>query len=225
MTALHGFLGRPSDWDGILGDEWTKPNWLDQFNAGLVGKAMELNTASTGGTLLGYSMGGRLALTMLSLSPRCWERAIIVSASPGLGSEEEKTARLLVDQGWSLRFLDEDWDEVVADWNGQPVFAHDPPDRLPRLESDFDRETLFKALAAGSVSLQPDYRNELRSLNRPILWIAGEHDVKYRALAEECAALNPLFSSAILPNAGHRAPWGNPTAFREAVDRFITITT
>ena len=237
MTALHGFLGRPPDWDGVLGDEWFKPDWLslergrpvrsrcaDAPSAYLDDSARLLNALGESGALLGYSMGGRIALHMLVQEPARWSRAIIVSASPGLSNDGERESRLRNDEAWAKRFRDDDWDAVVADWNAQGVFAYDPPEGLPRPKRDYDREALADALVEGSVARQADLRGRLRTLDVPILWIAGEWDAKYRDLAGECAALNPLFRSTILPGAGHRAPWGNSAAFRTAVEEFTTIT-
>lgn len=242
MTALHGFLGRPEDWDGILGEAWTRPSWLargrpvcsrraDAPSAYLDALAMGLNQKAVGDVLLGYSMGGRIALHMLLSEPGRWRRAVIVSASPGLieprgdqgGTNMEREARLERDLGWADRFLHDGWDAVVRDWNAQAVFSHDPPDRLPRRETDYDREALAEALALGSVARQRDLRPELAALSVPVIWIAGAKDPKYAALAQECAALNPLFTAKIL-DAGHRVPWGDPDGFRSAVERFTTIT-
>lgn len=229
MTALHGFLGRPADWDGVLGDDWTKPNWFatplpppGKRSGYLDDLATVLNAESLGDTLLGYSMGGRVALHMLLQAPARWRRAVIVSASPGLNGEDERVARLERDLRWAGRFVRDDWEAVVRDWNDQPVFAYDPPDRLPRREADFERRALSSAVVFGSVARQRDLRPELRTLDLPILWIAGAKDSKYAVLAEECAALNPLFTAAIL-DAGHRVPWGATAAFQKAVADFITI--
>ena len=166
-------------------------------------------------------MGGRIALHMLLGEPERWRRAIIVSASPGM-KDAERGARLKSDEAWANRFLHDEWDAVVADWNAQPVFAHDPPERLPRREADYDRHALAAALVLGSVARQRDLRAELRSLDLPILWIAGAKDARYAALAAECAALNPRFSMTTL-RTGHRVPWGDPDGFRKAVADFTTI--
>jgi 2-succinyl-6-hydroxy-2,4-cyclohexadiene-1-carboxylate synthase len=224
MMALHGFLGQPSDWDGILGDEWSKPNWLKDLQPGpklLERVANSLNSqAQNMDLLLGYSMGGRIALHMLLQSSQRWKGAIIVSASPGLTSDDERSQRLQNDQVWAERFLKEAWTETVQAWNSQTVFSQDPPDRLPRHEADYDRTALAAALVEGSVAKQGNLREALKGLTVPVLWIAGERDSKYAQLAEECAALNPLFQARVLSQAGHRAPWGNPKAFLTALEQF-----
>ena len=217
MTALHGFLGRGADWDDVLPGSWSRPDWLPLFDsaASLEDVASNLNQTAEGDVLLGYSMGGRIALHMLIADPQRWRRAVIVSASPGI-TESERPSRLANDQRWAQRFRTDDWDAVIADWNAQPVFSQDPPDRLPRRELDFDRELLARALVVGSVANQRDLREDLARLQVPILWIAGAKDAKYASLAQECAALNPIFSNRTL-DAGHRVPWGNVAEFQAAL--------
>lgn len=232
MTALHGFLGLPSDWDLIPATAAAdKVNWLPVLSSlqggpgdpALPSLGERLNEISAPGsqTLIGYSMGGRVALHML-LGPggRRWKRAIIVSASPGLNHPAERMPRLENDGQWARRFRHEPWDQVIAAWNAQPVFATDGICPMARPESEFDREQLWLALLRGSVARQADLRSRLAELTIPVLWIAGAADSKYAALATECAGLNPLFSSLIIANAGHRVPWTANAAFSNAVARF-----
>jgi len=217
MTALHGFLGRGGDWDGILPAEWQRPDWLPFFHDArdLDDVARSLNAIGSGDVLLGYSMGGRIAMHMLIAEPKRWRRAIIVSAAPGI-PEADRAARTESDRRWADRFRKDDWSAVISDWNAQPVFRHDPPDSLPRRKSDFDLEALARALEVGSVARQRDLRPELAAVDIPIRFIAGAQDAKYAQLAEECAALNPNFDCRIL-DAGHRVPWGATDAFRAAI--------
>ena len=225
MIALHGFLGKPTDWSAIVPPDCICPNWLsltqnrpdllEQLAHQLIEECIE------GETIIGYSMGGRLALLMLTAYPQHFRQAVIISASPGLSAQEDPEARRNSDRQWAKRFLSEDWDTVVADWNRQAVFATDPPTTRPRIESDFNRNQLAWALEFGSVANQPDLRPALSQLAIPILWIAGERDVKYSKLAHECAALSPQFEVSILPDCGHRAPWTNSTAFQNALKSFI----
>jgi 2-succinyl-6-hydroxy-2,4-cyclohexadiene-1-carboxylate synthase len=225
LIALHGFLGRGSDWDTLLPADTQKVDWLPmveprpdllQFLADqLVALAPE------NGTLVGYSMGGRIALMMLTRHPKRFRRAVIISASPGLRDDEDRSLRHQSDARWARRFTSGEWDLLMADWNAQPVFASDPPPPLAREEADYDRQKLAWAVEYGSVAHQPDLRETLREATIPILWVAGENDRKYADLAEECAALNPKFELAILPRVGHRAPWTAPNEFRAALTSFI----
>ena len=230
MTALHGFLGLPSDWDGLPCTAGAhKVDWMPVL-AGLPGLrepalaalAEALNSMVPGDVLLGYAMGGRIALHMLlSEGGEKWRKAVVVSASPGLATGVERAARFNADQRWARRFFSESWETVASAWDEQTVFTTDGPNPLMRQEAEFDRKHLALALMRGSVGRQSDLRGKLGVLNIPVLWIAGERDAKYAALARECASLNRRFRCEILPDAGHRAPWTAPKAFCASVGAFL----
>ena len=237
MTALHGFLGLPADWDSIpCTARAEKPDWMPMLAAlpggpgdsALPDLARMMNRSDLcpprAELLLGYSMGGRIALHML-LAPGAerWGRAIIVSASPGLSNPSERMPRLESDGEWARRFRHDPWEDVVSAWNSQPVFATDGANPLPRREAEFDRDDLWLALLRGSIARQEDLRPQLKVLQTPVLWLAGERDAKYAALALECAALNPNFRCTLIPAAGHRLPWTAPDAFERAIADFAPL--
>lgn len=222
MTALHGFLGAPSDWSALLPDAEC-PDWpaifADLPNLGEL--ADRLNDSTRGVNLVGYSMGGRIALHMLVREPSRWKRAVIVSASPGMGDPTERAKRLGSDHRWAERFRTEAWPELLADWNRQSVFVDDRSAPLERAEHLYDRAILAHALVAGSVAAQDDLTSALPDVSIPVLWVAGARDDKYALLARACAQTNPMFKLAVIPDAGHRVPWANPRAFRESLDDFL----
>jgi 2-succinyl-6-hydroxy-2,4-cyclohexadiene-1-carboxylate synthase len=230
LTCLHGFLGLPSDWDLLpCTADAHKVDWMPVL-AGLPGKPLDarlddlagaLNAALSGGSLLGYSMGGRIALHMLlAEGGEKWRSAVIVSASPGLKNRAERSARFNADGAWARRFRYDPWDAVVSAWNDQAVFATDRATQLIRQEFEFDRKHLALSLLRGSLGRQGDLRSKLVALDIPALWIAGELDTKYAALAQECAALNPKFQCEIVSGAGHRAPWTAPQALCAVIGSF-----
>src|SRR5690606_6539540 len=91
--------------------------------------------------LVGYSLGGRIALHALRDSPDLWQAAVIISAHPGLVLEEDRVVRKKADQEWAKRFMHEDWDLLMKSWNSQPVFKNGSQPLL-RHERDFDRKKL-----------------------------------------------------------------------------------
>ena len=135
IHALHGHAGLPDDLMPLLRfagqpfQEWHLWRTLTNHpeSASLDGFATLLNdTASHDGhhlrILLGYSLGGRLALHALTQQPQMWDAAIILSAHPGLSTDEERAGRLTHDQAWAAHFLHDSWPEVMAAWNEQAVF-------------------------------------------------------------------------------------------------------
>jgi 2-succinyl-6-hydroxy-2,4-cyclohexadiene-1-carboxylate synthase len=197
IVALHGFLGRPADWDFL-------------HDAGFEVDARELDDIPrSGNTILGYSMGGRLALHALLDGAR-YERAIIVSSGLGIEGERERVARREADEKWARRFETEDWETVMRDWNAQPLFGGHV---RVRRERDDDRSGVVKALRDYSPAALPPLVPRLHEIDIPVLWIAGERDTKYVAEAERAVSLLPKGELWICPGAAHRVPWEQPDAF------------
>lgn len=199
ITALHGFLGRPEDW-----------NFLRE--SGFEVDARELDDVpSSGGTILGYSMGGRIALHALLDGAR-YERAVIVSAGLGIEAEAERAARRAADEKWADRFASDDWETVLRDWNAQPLFGGDV---RVRRERDYDRRRVVDALRRWSPGVLPPLAPRLGEITIPVLWIAGERDAKYVAEAKRAVSLLPNAAVWICPGAAHRVPWEQQGRFVE----------
>lgn len=190
IWTLSGFLGLDSDWDFL-----------------------PFPHSSRGGdVLLGYSMGGRLALHLLWTEAAAVQKAIIISA--GLNTPDE--ARRARDEAWAQRFESEEWPSLMRDWNAQPVFGGHV---LDRREGDYDRAELARQLREYSPAILPPPRLEV--IETPVLWIAGERDAKYVELARQAVARLPNAELWICPNAGHRVPWEQPGAFVERLRAFV----
>jgi 2-succinyl-6-hydroxy-2,4-cyclohexadiene-1-carboxylate synthase len=184
LTVLPGFLGLPSDFD-----------FLPPVH---------------GDVLLGYSMGGRLALDLLQRQR--FDRAIVISA--GLNAPDE--ARKLRDEEWARRFESEEWASLLRAWNAQEVFGGQV---VERREEDFDRTELARQLREYSPAVLPPPRLEV--IETPVLWIAGERDAKYVDIAKRAVARLPHAELWICPDAGHRVPWEQPDALVARIRNFI----
>lgn len=190
IRTLSGFLGLPGDWDFL---PWP-------------------HSPHEGDMLLGYSMGGRLALQLLERQHfRC---AVIVSA--GLNApDEERRAR---DEEWARRFESEEWPSLMRAWNAQPVFGGHG---IERHERHYDRAELARQLREHSPAVLPPPR--LEAIAAPILWIAGERDTKYVDIARRAVARLPNAELWICPDAGHRVPWEQPELFVERLRPFLDM--
>lgn len=196
IVALHGFLGRPADWDFLR-------------DAGFDVDARELDDIPrSGDTILGYSMGGRLALHAL-FDGATYKRAVIISSGLGIEGERERAARREEDEKWARRFESEDWETVMRDWNAQPLFGGHV---RVRRERDYDRRGVVKALRDYSPATLPPLAPRLHEIEIPVLWIAGERDAKYVAEAARAVSLLPNGELWICPSAAHRVPWEQPDA-------------
>jgi 2-succinyl-6-hydroxy-2,4-cyclohexadiene-1-carboxylate synthase len=196
ITCLHGFLGNPRDWDFLR-------------DAGFEIETPPLDAIPNhGDTLLGYSLGGRLALHAL-LAGANYKRAILVSTGLGIVGEAARAARRASDEAWARRFESEDFESVMRDWNAQPVLAGPA---LARTRDDYDP----RALREWSSGALPSVASRLHELTIPTLWIAGARDAKYAAEAHRAASLVRDGEAVIVENAGHRVPW-------EATGEFVRL--
>lgn len=222
--CLHGAVGIAAEWRGFAKrlasaktgsravDLWRflecQPLPLTEF-----GKALNADVGGTvfrgsGRSLLGYSMGGRLALHALLEKNHPWQSAIIIAAHPGLESPQERINRRASDAVWASRALTGNWREFLTDWNAQPVLAASSP-RDPAVTAGLvmRRQEIARSFVDWSLGAQGPLWDRLGEITIPVLWVVGENDDKYRALAERAMSLLPNATLAVAPATGHRVPW------------------
>ena len=217
--ALHGFLGKPSDWDlfsagGIGVDIFEKVDILKEAvpsaEIGMRQWAKKFN-ASVGGNkeqriLMGYSMGGRLAFHALLENPELWTSAVLVSAHTGLKTSAAKTERQAADEVWAKRFEEETWNSLITSWNSRDIFVSKNAS-FERQESCYVRRDLANILRYWSLGGQQELSGLMAQLPMPILWIVGEEDRNYCERAAQMTFSHPKSRIWIAPGAGHRVPW------------------
>jgi 2-succinyl-6-hydroxy-2,4-cyclohexadiene-1-carboxylate synthase len=171
--------------------------------------------------LLGYSLGGRLALHACLSRPDLWSGVIIVSADPGLSSPEEKELQLRKDQQWAERFRSDCLESLMEEWDALPVFCG-MPNTAPRNLKDLKPETISTLFEVFSKGRQRDLLPELRKLKKPpLLFISGQRDEKYTQVGKELSEACPMVEHQIIPQSGHRVPWEKPEPFFEMVWEFM----
>ncbi len=228
ILALHGNLGSPEDWSAAglpamrAVDLWDFAE-LDfhEFAAELAGP---LSAGMERPTLVGYSLGGRLALHALALHPQRWGGAVVLAAHPGLRSVEERIARRRSDADWAERARTWPWGEFLADWNGQALFDEASEALLARQHAlEARREAVAAAFERWSLGRQADLRPALRAYVGPVRWITGARDGKFTRIAGEMAKVFPDFHHHIVPGRGHRllesAPEVVPGAIADCLAR------
>jgi len=191
IAFFSGFLGVDRDWDFV--------------------RDIETNDR----VLVGYSMGGRLTLHAL-IEGAPFDRAVIISA--GLNLEEGREERRQRDEAWAKRFESDPWDELMLDWNAQPVFGGHV---VERFEKDYDRSVLAQDLRETSPGVLPPLAPHLHKILIPVLWIAGELDKAYVEVGKRAVSLLPNAELWICPDAGHRVPWEQPDLFRARLREFV----
>jgi 2-succinyl-6-hydroxy-2,4-cyclohexadiene-1-carboxylate synthase len=232
LWCLHGFLGRGGDWDALHAawpSELPPLRCPDLFAAAALDETLEefgaRFAAAVAGedpapVILGYSLGGRLALHALLARPRLWHGAVLVSTHLGLPDSGARHERRASDAAWGERFRAQQWDTLLAEWNAREVFRG-RTQRLARPETAYDRNALGHALEAWSLGSQTWLAPRLASLAMPMLWIAGAEDHRYVAQAEQAAAHGKRIDVRIASGAAHRVPWEAPEWFAREVTDFV----
>lgn len=225
IWALAGFLGLPHDWDFLQWKNLAAVDWQAFALNSLSDWSVEFNDwinkqSQNPKILMGYSLGGRLALHALIAQPQTWQAAIIVSAHTGLTDPQERQKRLQKDQMWAKRFESEDWKNLMEAWNGQEVFAYDSF-LFERQEFEYQRHQLAKALIHGSLGRQMDLRQQIAALQIPILWMTGSLDKRYCQVAQTLTFAHPHSYWKQIEGAGHRAPWSQPQIFASEIIAFL----
>jgi 2-succinyl-6-hydroxy-2,4-cyclohexadiene-1-carboxylate synthase len=215
IFALHGFLGSPQDFDGLLPFESTHfvkltvapfLDWAKAFNA------YAARVCQGKRVLLGYSMGGRLAMHALVDQPEIWDAAIIVSANPGISEKERQ------DENWAKRFESDPWDGLIEDWEAQNVFGGH---KMGRREADFSRADLANMMRQWSLSNQENLTEKIAGVKIPILWVTGRRDEKFAKLAKNVLLSHDKSRKWQAPNCAHRVPWEGKDIFQKEIQRFI----
>ena len=116
LWCLHGFLGRGADWEALRAgwepdlpalrtpNLFTDPPQHESLAEFGVRFAHEVAQVDAAPAILGYSLGGRLALHALVARPEQWKAAIVVSAHLGMLDAAERATRVADDARWADRF-------------------------------------------------------------------------------------------------------------------------
>ena len=186
-----------------------------------------LDAFTDGGVhLLGYSMGGRLALCFALTYPERVRSLTVESGSPGLASEAERAER----RGWDKALAQEieqdgiavfvDYWESLAMWNSQRRLstAQRRELRAQRLQNRPDG--LANSLRGMGTGAQPNLHPSLTSLTAPTLLLAGADDEKFVAVNRQMVQKIANARLVILPEAGHNVHLEQPQAFVRTVLSF-----
>ena len=137
-------------------------------------------------TLVGYSMGGRIALYTALTLPQHVERLVLVGASPGIADAAEREQRRRADEALADRILDVGMEAFAIEWGSQELFAGQPERVAAAAHADRLRNTpqgLAAALRGLGTGVMPPLWDRLGELGMPVTLVVGERDAKFRAIA------------------------------------------
>jgi len=187
LAFLHGFLGSPDDWNGVI-------ECLTQY------RCIPLTypfTPPAGAILIGYSMGGRIALGMRN-------PAIAISAHPGLTFSDQNPNM----ETWIDKLQTASFSEFLEAWYAQPLFetlrAHPQFPQIIRRRLSVDPQTALRQLQ----------NHPLQPFSRAVPFLYGEYDLKYRNLYAN-------FPSTCIKRSGHACHLENPKECAQAIRHLL----
>ncbi|WP_226670281.1 2-succinyl-6-hydroxy-2,4-cyclohexadiene-1-carboxylate synthase [Metabacillus litoralis] len=178
--------------------------------------------------MLGYSMGGRLALSFATAYPKRVKRLILESSSPGIDDSVLREDRKHADQKLAEEITRKGIVEFVNKWENIPLFLSQK--RLPAEKRERIRKQRLKNSPVGlsnslmgmGTGTQPSLWTKLSCLKIPVLILCGEQDKKFCEIAKKMQ--NLLENSIIkeINSTGHAIHVEQPHFFGKIVNEFLS---
>jgi 2-succinyl-6-hydroxy-2,4-cyclohexadiene-1-carboxylate synthase len=220
VTFVPGFMQRGEAWQPVAAAlapryrvqtldfaTWTFEERLDEIPAG--------------GAVVGYSMGGRIALHAALRKPRRFHALALIGVSAGVDDRDERSRS---DEALAAWIEQHSIEEVVDRWESQPVFASQPAELRARQRPgrlSHDPRKLAQLLRSAGQGAMPPVWDRLHELRCPVLLIAGERDERYVAAAHRMATHIPHAEVRVVPGAGHAPQLEQPLLVAELLDEHL----
>lgn len=175
--------------------------------------------------IIGYSMGGRLAIYLAINYPNYFKKIIIESAQPGILDSAERLNRKKFDHEISQKIEIMGLSKFLKFWYNQPIFTTLKNNKnfanLLNSRIKNDPKKLSKSLIEMGAGAQPSLWKDLIKIKNPCLLIAGEFDLKYQKIFSKMH--KEIYSSnfVILKNCGHNTHFENPVEFIKVIKKFL----
>lgn len=180
-------------------------------------------------SLLGYSMGGRVALCYAVRYPSQLTHLILESASPGLADEQQRNIRKQADDTLAEKIMANGIESFVNQWENIPLFASQK-----YLPADVQKEVRQERMEQRAIGLANSLRGmgtgvmpalwgtPLTTLAMPVTLITGELDEKFIQLNNEMQKQMTNVNHMTIPAVGHAIHVENPIKFATIVKETIS---
>jgi 2-succinyl-6-hydroxy-2,4-cyclohexadiene-1-carboxylate synthase len=240
MLVLHGFTETDLFWCDLLGPLGTgattdcgllpghgwKPCAADTTLATAAAEFAK-KLPDSGGDLLGYSLGGRIALQLAIDHPRRVRRLILVSCMAGIRDEQERARRRERDERLAQILEEDGIGPFLALWEANPVLKtikpipHRIEETLRSMRMNQDPLGLASALRTLGVGSMANLWPRLPSIAAKTLLIAGDHDTRYVQAMGEMAKVIPQARFEVVADSGHAVHREQPYVLKKLVSSFL----
>jgi 2-succinyl-6-hydroxy-2,4-cyclohexadiene-1-carboxylate synthase len=178
--------------------------------------------------VVGYSMGGRVALALAVAHAEKVATLALIGASPGLAGEAERGERRAADEALAASIESDGIECFVDRWEAQPLFATQAirldagtREALRRARLAHDPAGLAASLRGMGTGTMRPLHDDLHRLGMPVLLMAGADDGKFRQIAADMAACLPDARVVVVPGAGHAAHLERPDVVHAELAAFV----
>ncbi len=247
IVALHGFTGAGSTMlpllEGVRGtksavtidlighgdsdapdhlEQYSMPSVVDQVLS-VIGPRQPLSVH-----LIGYSMGGRIALSLGARAPWYFASITTISSTPGIEDPIQRAERHDADLALASHLEAVGVDDFIEEWLTNPLFAS----YVSALDDDGRMATVTQRRASSATGLANSLRGtgtgamppvwaSLGSIRSPLLAIAGELDDRYVDIANELSQRVLNGRAEVVSGAGHVVHEENLVESTNLVAKFL----
>ncbi|WP_051351056.1 2-succinyl-6-hydroxy-2,4-cyclohexadiene-1-carboxylate synthase [Sulfobacillus thermosulfidooxidans] len=249
LLLLHGFTGSHASWSDLLpaltqvfrvvmpdlpghGQSFysSDPHEMSlHVTARDLQKILEQLGITKAG-VLGYSMGGRLALHMPLYAPNMVDFLIVESATAGIDNLSERILRQQHDEQLASYIETRGLEWFVPYWSQIPLFASQRT--LPNAVLQRQEEIRFghhpyglaQSLRAAGTGHQASLWPILPYYRAPTLIVTGQYDDKYQRIGQKLHRMIPNSQWVNIAHSGHTVHLEQPASFLSAIEQFyLTI--
>ncbi|WP_019154947.1 2-succinyl-6-hydroxy-2,4-cyclohexadiene-1-carboxylate synthase [Robertmurraya massiliosenegalensis] len=249
VILLHGFTGDASNWQPFF-EQWGKrsklfavdiighgksdsPDELERYHMlsvvddlFLLMEKLKIQKAD----FVGYSMGGRLALSFAAKYPTKVRKLVLESATAGIESGDERKLRCQQDEKLADFIVEKGIAAFVEYWEDIPLFTsqkHLPIEVQKQIREQRLRNSsigLANSLRGMGTGSQPSWWAELSDLNVEMLLITGALDQKFCHIAEKMQNKAPHAKWVSISDCGHTIHVENAEKFGTIIEGYLSNT-
>jgi 2-succinyl-6-hydroxy-2,4-cyclohexadiene-1-carboxylate synthase len=239
LVLLHGFTQTGRLW-GLFGERLADSHTLVAIDlpghagsdavradlpetAGLVTEAVHAAVGGGPSDMLGYSLGARVGLHVVTASPLSVRRMVLIGATAGIDDPVEREQRRAADGALADGLeTSGDVEDFMDEWLRRPLFerlASSAADRTERLRNS--AAGLAASLRSSGTGTQAPLWDELQQVDTPVLALAGADDTRFAAHALRVARTAPHAVASLVPGGGHAVHLAQPAQAWRIVEHWL----
>ncbi|MCH7773491.1 MAG: 2-succinyl-6-hydroxy-2,4-cyclohexadiene-1-carboxylate synthase [Bacteroidetes bacterium] len=246
ILMLHGFTGSLDDWreihrllnpnfnyigiDLVGHGKSDSPVIVDKYSPQALSKQINdlLNNLSIEQIIIvGYSMGGRAALSFAINHPNKIRGLILEGTTAGIESEKIRNERIKIDEELADYIESHNIEEFVELWmnkeifNTQRRFSNEKLKNIRKKKTLNSKIGLANSLRGFGTGRMGYFGNKLNQINCPVMLITGELDIKFTKINSVLKKKFPNAKHKIIKNAGHNVHLEEPERFVTVINDFL----